>query len=295
MIRNKLDIYSNDNTLFVTSRCDNRCLMCCQPPKEDNDIEYFYKKNMELINTAPKELGDIGITGGEPTLLNERFFELLQYINIVLPDTYIHVLSNGRRFADLLYCSGFYKINHKNLLVGIPLHSDFSGDHDITTQVKNSFNETMIGLYNLGRLNIPIELRIVINKLNFKRLPKMSGFIYKNLPFVRCVSFMGMETTGWAIENKEKVWVDPLEYKTDLEEAVLYLSATGIKASVFNIPHCLLPASLFSYATKSISDWKVKYLEECKECMYKIDCCGLFNTSLLHSIGIHCIKQKITG
>ncbi|NLM66198.1 MAG: His-Xaa-Ser system radical SAM maturase HxsC [Enterococcus sp.] len=290
MIKTKFDIYSNDNTLFVTSLCDNRCLMCCQPPKLDNDLDYFYKKNLELIDAAPKELDEIGITGGEPTLLKERFFELLQHINIVLPDTYIHVLSNGRKFADMLYCSGFLNVNRNNLLVGIPLHSDFSGDHDKTTQVKGSYNETMKGLYNLGRLNIPIELRIVINKINFERLPKVSGFIYKNMPFVRFVSFMGMETIGWAVENKEIVWIDPIEYKTHLEEAVLYLSATGIDTAIFNIPHCLLPASLFSYATKSISDWKIKFLEDCKECLFKDNCCGLFSTSLIHSRGIQCIK-----
>jgi len=140
--------------------------MCCQPPKLDDDLNYFYRRNLELIDTAPKELDEIGITGGEPTLLKKRFFELLQHINIVLPDTYIHVLSNGRKFAELLYCSGFLNVNRNNLLVGIPLHSDFSGDHDKITRIKNSFNETMKGLYNLGRLNIPIELRIVINKMN---------------------------------------------------------------------------------------------------------------------------------
>lgn len=291
MIRNRLDIHSNDNTLFVTSQCDNRCLMCCQPPRASNDLEYFYRKNLELIDTAPKELKEIGITGGEPTLLKERFFELLQHINIVLPDTYIHVLSNGRKFADLLYCSCFINVNHNSLLVGIPLHSDFIGDHDKTTQVKNSFNETMKGLYNLGRLNIPIELRIVINKINYERLLKMSGFIYKNLPFVRYVSFMGMETIGWAVKNSELVWVDPIEYKTYLEEAVLFLSSTGIETSVFNIPHCLLPASLYPYATRSISDWKVKYLEDCEKCLHKAECCGLFSTSLIHSRGIQCFIQ----
>jgi His-Xaa-Ser system radical SAM maturase HxsC len=265
--------------------------MCCQPPKPVDDLEYFYRKNLKLIDTAPKELDEIGITGGEPTLLKEEFFTLLQHINTVLPDTYIHVLSNGRRFADLSYCSGFLNVNRNSLLVGIPLHSDFGGDHDKTTQVKNSFNETMKGFYNLGRLNIPVELRIVINKINYERLTKMSGFIYKNLPFVRYVSFMGMETIGWAVTNREKVWVDPIEYKTYLEEAVLYLSSTGMETAIFNIPHCLLPESLFSYATKSISDWKVKYLEECEKCLFKDKCCGLFSTSLIHSRGIQCIKE----
>jgi hypothetical protein len=98
-----------------------------------------------------------------------------------------------------------------------------------------------------------------------------------------------METIGWAVENREKVWVDPIEYKAYLEEAVLYLSGTGIETAIFNIPHCLLPASLFNYASKSISDWKVKFLEGCNKCSLKADCCGLFSTSLIHSRGIQCL------
>ncbi len=283
MIRDTIDINSNDNTLYVTSQCDNRCLMCCQPPNHDNDLDYYYQKNLSIINNAPKELKEIGITGGEPTLLNERFFALLQHINSVLPDTHIQVLSNGRRFSNRSYCRGFETINKKLLLVGIPLHSDYCDDHDRITRIKGSYIQTMKGLYNLGRLNIPVELRIVINKLNYERLPQISSLIYRNLPFVKYVSFMGMETTGWAVKNKDYVWIDPWDYRTELEQAVLSLSSCGIDTAVFNLPHCLLSASLHPYATKSISDWKVKFLASCSDCSFRQDCCGLFSTSEINS------------
>jgi His-Xaa-Ser system radical SAM maturase HxsC len=257
--------------------------MCCQPPNHDDDLAYYYGKNISTVNNAPKELREIGITGGEPTLLNERFFSLLQHINAVLPDTHIHVLSNGRRFYDLSYCQGFDAINKKQLLVGIPLHSDYSGDHDRITRIKGSHTQTIKGLYNLGRMNVPVELRIVINKLNYERLPQISSFIYRNLPFVRYVSFMGMETTGWAVKNRDAVWIDPWDYRAELEHAVLGLSACGIDTTVFNLPHCLLPVSLHPFATKSISDWKVNFSDNCSDCVYRQECCGLFVTSEISS------------
>ena len=38
-MRDTIDINSNDNVLFITSQCNNRCLMCCQPPNNNDDLE----------------------------------------------------------------------------------------------------------------------------------------------------------------------------------------------------------------------------------------------------------------
>ena len=47
---------SNDNTIFCTSMCNNRCIMCCQPPQTHNDIKELYSENIQRINKAPKDL-----------------------------------------------------------------------------------------------------------------------------------------------------------------------------------------------------------------------------------------------
>lgn len=75
------DINSNDNSLFVTSQCNNRCLMCAQPPLNRDDIDSFWNKNIKLIDNAPNGLTNIGITGGEPTLLQEKLIHLVEYLN----------------------------------------------------------------------------------------------------------------------------------------------------------------------------------------------------------------------
>ena len=103
MKQRTFDISSNDNTLFVTEQCNNRCIMCCQPPQTADDIDALFQENIKRIKTAPKTLPIIGITGGEPTLLGERLVALLQRIRQELPDTDIHILSNGRHFSDMDY------------------------------------------------------------------------------------------------------------------------------------------------------------------------------------------------
>ena len=289
MIKTDLDIHSNDNSLFVTAQCNNKCLMCSQPPLKRDDINEFIERNLQIIESAPLELQDIGITGGEPTLLRDKLFILIEKIRERLPNVQVHILSNGRAFKNRSYTKQLAEIGGERLLLGIPLHSDYIHDHDYIAQAEGSYNETMRGLYNLAESCIDIELRIVINKINYTRLPQLSSFIYKNLPFVRYISFMGLEDTGYTIKNHNKVWIEPQEYQSQLEKAVLHLATSGMNVSIFNLPHCCLRDSLHEFARKSISDWKVKYLSCCNECRVKDNCCGLFATSKSD----YCLKPYI--
>lgn len=273
----QFDINSNDNTLFVTSRCNNQCLMCAQPPHFIDDIDELMDRNLKILKEAPDGLTDIGITGGEPTLLKEKLLFLVQKITDRFPNANIHILTNGRAFQSAVFTSSF--ASFPQILFGIPLHSDIPTEHDLITQVKNSYYQTMRGFYQLASINARIELRVVINKLNYMRLPYMADFIWRNLPFVSYISLMGLEDVGYARKNREQVWIDPIMYSQDLEKAVFGLHEWNMNVSIFNIPLCLLPQSLHSFARRSISDWKVKYLDCCDQCSKKTKCCGLFATS----------------
>lgn len=278
-MKERFEIDSNSNVLFVTDQCNNHCVMCCQPPKKRDDFDYYFKKNITLIKSAPKETKEVCITGGEPTLAGDKFFELVRLVREELPDTDIQILSNGRTFKNHDFAHQLKESGGDKVFVGVPLHSDYAGDHDRIAGVKGAFSETMLGLYNLGDEGIPVELRIVINKMNYLRLPQMAELIFKNLYFVAWTAWMGMEDTGYATKNAKQIWIEPIEYIPQLCNAIRYLSDWDLPASIFNIPLCLLPEEYHPYAAKSISDWKTKYLDLCEECLLKEKCCGLFATS----------------
>lgn len=278
-MKDKFEIESNSNVLFVTNQCNNHCVMCCQPPKSGDDFDFFFKQNVSLIKSAPKETKVVCITGGEPTLAGKRFFDLVSLVREELPDTDIQILSNGRNFMDNDFAHELKNVGGDKVLVGIPLHSDYSGDHDRIAGAKGAFNETMLGLYNLADEGVPVELRIVINKMNYQRLPQLAEFIFKNLYFVAWTAWMAMEDTGYATKNAKHIWVEPIDFVSQLCQAITYLEGWGIPSSIFNIPLCLLPKEYHQYAAKSISDWKTKYLDECESCLLKEKCCGLFATS----------------
>lgn len=279
-MNNTFNINSNDNALFVTEQCNNHCLMCCQPPKKEDDIDALYENNLKKIHTAPKDLSVLGITGGEPTLLGDKLVTLFHEIRLTLPNTTIQLLSNGRKFKDKDYTARIVDAAGGNFFVGIPLHSDYAGDHNTIAGALHSYEETLLGLYNLAMLGAEIELRVVINALNFKRLPQMSEFIFKNLPFISWVAFMGMERTGFAIKNHSSIWVEPHVFVPYLQEAVRILDDWKIDTAIYNLPLCLLPEFCWRFAKRSISDWKTKYAECCGDCSKRKECCGLFGTSI---------------
>ena len=92
-------VNSFHNTLLATERCNSNCLMCSQPPKDRNDIQYSYAIHCKLIPLIPKDCPELGISGGEPTLMGDYFYDLIKLAKRELPNTEIHILTNGRSFA----------------------------------------------------------------------------------------------------------------------------------------------------------------------------------------------------
>ena len=273
-------INSFQNTLLATERCNSNCLMCSQPPRDRDDIPMLYDIHKKLIPLIPKDCIELGISGGEPTLMGEQFFDLLSQIKSELPDTEIHVLTNGRSFAWNTMAERLGELEYSRLMLGIPLYADYYQVHDYIVQAENAFNQTILGLHNLARYNQRLEIRIVLHKQSIPRLTRLAKYIYKNLPFVEHVTFMGLEFIGYTPHNIEKLWIDPFDYQEELVEAVEFLAGQGMHVSIYNTPLCLLPQHTWEYARKSISDWKNDYLPQCSSCTKLNDCGGLFTWNL---------------
>lgn len=270
------EVTSNHNALMATERCNHRCIMCPQPPiLQEKDKTSF---NLKLISLFDKNTQEIGITGGEPTLIGDNLFTLINHIKKELPKTAISILSNGVKFADREYAMKLAKCRHQDLQIDIPLFSDIAKEHNQIVGAK-TFYKTVQGLYNLALFRQRIGLRIVVHKQTYKRLPQLADFIYHNFPFVSQVAFMQMETTGLAKDNFEELWIDPYDYNRELREAILLLADRGMKPYIYNAQLCVLPEDIRCYAQQSISDWKDIYISECEGCMLKGQCAGFFNSN----------------
>jgi His-Xaa-Ser system radical SAM maturase HxsC len=189
------------------------------------------------------------------------------------------VLTNGRLFYYREFARRLGEIAHPDLMLGIPLYSDVDSEHDYVVQAKGAFEETVLGLHNLGRYNVPVEVRVVVHKQTYRRLPRLAQFISRNFPFAAHVALMGMEMFGFVHRNLDELWIDPHDYQAELREATETLFLAGMNVSIYNHQLCVLDEGLWPFARKSISDWKNIYLEECGRCGMREQCGGLFQSA----------------
>jgi His-Xaa-Ser system radical SAM maturase HxsC len=284
---------SYHNTLFVTERCNSNCLMCSQPPANKDDIAALTERNRKLIDFISPKSEYLCITGGEPTLLGQNLLKIVRKLRDKLPAIHIHILTNGRRFAWKEFTRSFAEINHPRISLGIPLYADDARLHDYIVQARDAFDQTVLGMHELARYDIEIEIRVVLHALTIPRLTHLSEYICRNITFAHHVSFMGMEHIGHAPRNMQELWIDPADYQVELERAVAVLGRFGIEARIYNLQLCVLEPKLWKFSKQAISDWKNAYKPVCKDCAVQGRCGGFFQWATeMQSRSIHPIKSS---
>src|SRR6266403_3734025 len=102
---------SPHNTILATERCNSLCLMCSQPPREVDD-SFRAAEILRLIDLIDPSCEEVGISGGEPTLLGEDFLRIVAKFEERLPQTALHILTNGRRLNDPTFAERLALIDH---------------------------------------------------------------------------------------------------------------------------------------------------------------------------------------
>ena len=141
-IRSIFRANSSHNSILLTEQCNHYCLMCSQPPKRVDD-SWLLTEALEAIKILPRETKEIGFTGGEPTIYGDGFIKLLQHVKNWLPQTSVHVLSNGRAFADEKFTRAYAQVEHPDLMIGIPIYSADASLHDYVVQSKEGLKNSI--------------------------------------------------------------------------------------------------------------------------------------------------------
>ena len=269
---------SSQNSLLLTEACNCLCRMCPQPPRK-HDPELLRQAGAILDLLRGRRLEALCLTGGEPTILGEKFIKILNRCVTEHPEAIINILTNAKLFSDLNFTKEVASVANSKTVFCVSLHSDVDSIHDSIVGKKGSYVDTQTGIYNLARCGCHIEIRHVITKLNYKRLNRFSEQMFSYFPFCAHYAFMGLEIQGNAIENFDDVNVDPGQYMEQLEEAVLTMRRGGLNVSVYNAPLCLCSEKVRPLARKSISGWKNVFPPQCADCFERGNCAGFFGTS----------------
>ncbi len=268
---------SRHNSFLVTERCNNYCLMCSQPPK-DIDDRWILDEIRQSLPLLDKDTRTLTFTGGEPLSDAIEFIGVLADCRDQLPKTAVQVLTNGRAFAKSEIVDAWRKVNHPSLIAAIPVYAAVDHVHDYVVQAKGAFDETILGILKLKDRGQRVEVRVVLHAQTAPIISDTCRWIARNLPFVDHVALMGLENTGFAIANEAQLWIDPIDYRAALADAVDLLVAAEVNVSVYNLQRCVLAQSVWPYAVQSISDWKNAFVPECEPCTEKSRCAGFFSS-----------------
>jgi His-Xaa-Ser system radical SAM maturase HxsC len=263
---------SPHNSLLVTERCDQLCVMCSQPPKKTHVDRFGIFRDACVL--APQE-ALIGISGGEPTLYKSELLELVEHVLGVRPDLRFHILSNGQHF-DMSDVERLSQPLYGNVSWGIPLYSADPADHDEIVGKAGAFERLEQSLHVLLLAGSTVELRTVVMLSTVKGLGALARHIAARLSFISSWSIMQLENTGFAKSRWGLLYFDHASDFAPVATALDLAQAHGIQARLFNFPFCTVPANYRHLAPASISDWKRKYAPACEGCRAMNQCSGFF-------------------
>lgn len=285
---------SNSNAIFITGKCNSNCRMC---PNSETlrrksavlPINYL----CDIIEQIPSDACHLTISGGEPFLLRDDFFRLMDKLNKHLPNTPLQLLSNGRALANQSFASEFSNHVTNFWSIAVPIHASTNQLHDYITQNLGSFTQSIIGLKKIAHTAADIEIRVVVSKINYENLIDLAKFLVFSIPRITRVNFIGLEMLGNAMVNASEIWIDYREAFPYIKEAIDFLIRSGTNTGLYNLPLCAVDQAYWGICKRSISDYKVNYSEECMECSVKSICGGYFLST--HRFGKFKVKPIVRG
>jgi len=258
----------------VTFDCNDHCISCPvkRRGKRDNPSLDEIKQDIDKIAENSKHLE---FNGGEP-MLRDDIFDILDYAT----DLEISLLSNVQSFA---YAGLAKKISKYNLKIITTLYGHNSQLHDAITRTPGSFMQKIEGIRNLRAHNVPIELRILIHKMNYRFIGEISDFIINNFSksdFCMVV-IMNPKLSESALKHKSSVSINMSKIADELEDPIQQLDDAGFNVVLYHFPFCVLPKMLWEYSFGLTSDdSEVSFTDVCKKCDQKKDCARIWTTYL---------------
>lgn len=266
--------------IFVTNRCNSNCIMCplSEGVRREKKANHFQRIN-DFIDSLPEDVRFINITGGEPTLAGEQFFQIMDKLKTKFQYSGFQLLTNGRSFSNEEILSRTLEVSPRYTRFTIPVHSSDESIHDAITQSPGSFRQTDRGIKRIIARGERVEVRVVVSKVNSSSLYETAQYIVNNYPGAHCVTIVAMEMMGNAALNRERLWIDYDKVFSLARDAISLMIKHGIDVLLYNFPLCSVDRSFWPIAVKSITEHKIRYMDECAGCNVRQICGGLFEST----------------
>lgn len=131
----------------------------------------------------------------------------------------------------------------------------------------------------MKRIGQEIEIRIIVTKLNYKKLKRILDFIQKDISRASRIVVIFLEYEGQAIKNFEDV---KLAYKYFKQEFNFFKPYLGKDKEIrfYHFPLCVVPHDFWPYLWRTLRNDEVTFLSKCEKCKVKEFCLGIHKNYL---------------
>lgn len=254
-------------------RCNNNCFSCIIPETVFGRRNKF-EKVLEKVDDA--EVLTLG--GGEPTV-NPDFFGFIGKVRKRKPDMPVHILTNARKFSDKCFAE---KLNDSfnPLKFSVSVYGSKKNVHEKVTRVEGSFEETMNGIENILSKGFELDIKFVVNRFNYRRMPEAVRFFEENFADVSKLVFVMPRFTGRAWKNREDVFVP---YERISMYAEIAVEIADLETELYHFPLCKLKGEARKRAETGVTKYDaegVVFKQKCGSCSLKDRCPGIWETYL---------------
>lgn len=222
--------------LILNYNCNARCRFCSQGNFDKSLNAPFAAVARNIYSAYKAGYRRLGLTGGEP-LIRPDILKVIA-LGKSVGFRFIRAQTNGIKLTDQAFCRALVKAGLT--FCKFSFTTDKAADHDKLVGVPGALAKALRGLEHLRRLKIRLGTNILVNRLNYKRLPDIIRF-YLGRGITNFVIIYPVYNGAMA-ENAKKLGVSLADCEPYFGQAVEVMEAAGLPGEILflNTPPCFL-------------------------------------------------------
>ena len=222
--------------LILNYNCNARCKFCSQGGFDKSLNAPFAAIARNIYSSYSSGYRRLGLTGGEP-LIRPDILKIIA-LGKSMGYRFIRVQTNGIKLASPAFCRALVKAGLT--FCKFSFTTDRAAEHDALVGVPGALQKALAGLENLRKLKMRVGTNILVNRLNYTRLPEIIKF-YLGRGITNFVIIYPVYNGAMA-ENAKKIGISLPACEPHFAAAIKTMEAAGLPGEILflNTPPCFL-------------------------------------------------------
>ncbi len=234
---------ANLGYIQLNRTCNQKCLFCSNP--ENGAVLDLDQAKIYIDDFVKKNYQGVIFTGGEPTL-SQDLVPAIKYAKE--RGLEVRIITNGQKTADFNFLQ---ELKNAGLdLMHVSVQSFDPKIQDYLSQTQGSLKNILKTLLNARRLNIPVNINMVINSANAKSLDKNMVFFITKFPEINHFVFNNLDPEMNRVAENKFVVPKLINFKDSLKRAFTLLAKLGKSFRAERVPLCYM-TEFAEYSTET--------------------------------------------